>query len=183
MLLSLALLLAQVDETPRRDIFSKVFKDKDPERRVDALRTLQSAKDPRTVALVIAALKDPSPKVRLTAAEVLGTSADPDATAIKPLCDLLRSPKEDTSARLAAARSLVAMPYRHEAIDAMVGVIEKAPDALYNFAAELSNLLRTLSGQDFGAGKGAGPKWRSWWSSQSGRVLREDNEKRAKRKG
>lgn len=183
MLLTLALLLAQVDESPRRDIFSKIFKDPNPERRVEALRTLQSAQEPKTVALVIAALKDPALKVRVAAAEVLGTAADPDAAAIKPLCDLLRSTKEDASARLAAARSLVAMPYRHDAIDAMIGAVEKAPESLYNFAAELSNLLKSLTGQDFGAGKGAGAKWRSWWSSQANRVLREDAEKRSKRKG
>ena len=178
MLVLLALLAAQAEEAPRRDAFSKAFKEKDPERRVEALRTLGSAKEGKTVALAIAALKDPSPKVRTAAAEVLGTARDPDAAAIRPLCDVLRASKEDAGVRLAAARSLVAMPYRHDAIDALIAALASPPAESTNFAADVANLLSSLSGQDFGASL---PKWRAWWAERRNGVSREDAEKRAKR--
>lgn len=185
MLILLAALLSQAGEAPQRERFAKEFKEKDPEKRAEALRSLNAAKETKTVALVIGALKDPSTKVRVAACEVLGTSADPAAAALKPLCGVLTATAEDQAVRLAAARSLMAMPYKTEAIDAMVRTIcgiTEGQKELYNFGADVTKLLNSTAGQDFGAGKETPAKWKTWWKDNQARVAREDGEKRAARK-
>ena len=181
----LAALLLQDTEAALRDRFTKAFKDKNPETRVDALRTLTGAKEAKSVALVIAALKEPSTKVRKAAAEVLGTAGDPAAAGIRPLCELLKSTKEDPEVRLASARSLMAAPYKAEAIDAMIVTISgigEGEKALFNFGADVTKVLNSTAGQDFGAGKETPAKWKAWWGQNQTKITREDDARRAERK-
>ncbi len=182
MTLLLAFLLAQDGEAALRLRFEKAFKDKDPAKRVEALQLLNGAKEPKTVGLAIAALKDSFSKVRKAAAEVLGTAGDLDASGIRPLCGVLTSVKEDVEVRLAAGRSLVAAPYRTEAIEAMLKVLSEGETATSNFGVEVLGLLQSVTTQTFGEGKPALAKAKAWWAQNQSNVKRDDEAKRAARK-
>ncbi len=149
---------------------------------MEALQLLNGAKEPKTVGLAIAALKDPFSKVRKAAAEVLGTAGDLDASGIRPLCGVLTSVKEDAEVRLAAGRSLVAAPYRAEAIEAMLKALSEGETASSNFGAEVLGLLQSVTTQTFGEGKPGLAKAKAWWGLNRSKVGREDEVKLAARK-
>lgn len=182
MTLLLACLLLQDGEAELRERFARTFKEKDLEKRIEALRFLTGAKEPKSVALAVGALKDPSLKVRKAAAEVLGTAGDVEAAGIRPLCGVLTSPKEDPDLRLTAARSLVAAPYRAEAIEAMLKTLSEGETATTNFGVEVLKLLQAATLQDFGEGKPALAKAKAWWGLNRTKVGREDEVKLAARK-
>jgi len=107
----------------------------EPGTQLDCLATLGELKSPRAVAPIAELLQgakgttDEAMRIRLRAVEVLGLIASPEA--IEPLQELFKKKgflggRESTAMRLAAARSLAAIPAR-EAREAIALVMDQEP--------------------------------------------------------
>lgn len=175
-----ALLLSQdgqSNEPVLRETFSREFKDPSPAKRVEALKKLRDLHQEKTLAMLAEALRDPSVEVRKAAAEVIATCTDVHGAAVKGLCAALKNRKEAREVRSACAKALQTAPLKAEAIDALVQAIQGDVEKDL-FAASIDS-LNYLAAQDFGAGKEAASKWKSWWTEQKPRLLKEDREKLA----
>src|SRR6185503_3814202 len=159
LLLTVLLVLAQEggrsNEPLLRDVFAKEFKDKDPIRRLEAVRRLMSQSEEKTILLLADALRDPDPIVRKAVGETIGSCTDRAGVGIKPLCALLLNKKEDRGVRIACAKALCAAKVKAEAFDALVQAITSIGDLekdIQPFVSECTRTLGWLSGQDFGGG-------------------------------
>lgn len=180
MLAAVALLVAQ-DEAVLRDAFAKEFKDKKPEKRVEAVKKLDAVTEEKSVALLVGTLKDPAVEVKKAACESLAGATDGTGAAIKPLAAILVDKKADTALRLAAAKALAKAQYKAEAIDALIQAItiDESEKQLYAFGADCTKVLNEAAGQDFGLTKETPAKWKSWWKDNQPKVAKEDAEKLA----
>src|SRR6476646_10624762 len=59
------------NEALLREVFVKEFKDKDPIRRLEAVRRLSSQSDEKTILLLVDALRDPDPVIRKAVVETI----------------------------------------------------------------------------------------------------------------
>lgn len=156
-------------------------RNRDPAKRIAALRTLAGASEKETLVFLIRMLQDPAAESRQAAAETLGASTDAEGVSVGPLCSVLVNEKEGPSARLAAARALSRAPYREQAIDAFIQTIsgiDESERSLFEFGAGCTQILNALAGQDFGAGKDTPRRWRDWWKENRAQVRQEDARKR-----
>lgn len=172
----------QANEAALREAFNKEFKDRDPTKRVEAIRKLNALHEEKTLLALAGALRDPAVEVRQAAAEVIGTCTDVAGAAIRGLCASLLNKKEHKDVRAACARSLKLAQYKAEAIDALIqtigGIGEQDKD-LFTFGAECTAVLIWLTSQDFGFNKETAEKWKKWWTENKARIVREDLEKLA----
>src|SRR6185503_1114873 len=99
LLLTVLLVLAQEggrsNEPLLRDVFVKEFKDKDPIRRLEAVRRLSSQSEEKTILLLGDALRDPEIMVRKAVVDTIASCTDRTGAGIKPLCGSLLNKKED----------------------------------------------------------------------------------------
>lgn len=175
----LALLLGLQDEAALRDAFAKEFKDKKPEKRIEAVKKLSAVTEEKSVALLVTALKDPSVEVKKAACESLAGATDGAGAAAKPLAAVLVDKKNEPALRLAAAKALAKETVKADAIDAMIQAItiEESEKQLYAFGADCTKVLNETAGQDFGLTKETPAKWKSWWKDNQPKILKEDQEK------
>lgn len=170
----------QANEAALREVFAREYKDRDPARRIEAIRRLNALHEEKTLLTLAGALRDPAVGVRTAAAEVIGTCTDVSGSAIKGLCATLVNKKENKDVRLACARSLKLVQYKAEAIDALIqtisGIAEQDKD-LFPFGVECTGVLIWLTSQDFGFGKETAEKWKKWWVKNKARIVRDDQEK------
>jgi HEAT repeat protein len=184
LLLSVLLILAQdagrSNEPLLRDVFVKEFKDKDPIRRLEAVRRLSSQSEEKTILLLADALRDPDPVVRKAVVETMASCTDRTGAGIKPLCAVLLNKKEDKGVRIACAKALSSVQIKADAIDGLVQAITSIGDLEKDIQAFVSECTRTLSwltGQDFGGGKETPEKWKKWWADNKARITKEDQER------
>ena len=170
------------EEASLRDKFGREIKDKDAAKRVEAIGRLAGAREEKTMALLVACLRDAAPEVRTSAAECIAGCFDGGGLAIAPLCALLLNKKEDVAVRLACARALGKAHYRAEAIDALIQAISSIDEKeknLYKFGADCTAVLNEAAGQNFGAAKETPDRWKKWWQTDKARIQQEDQERRA----
>jgi HEAT repeat protein len=172
----------QANESALREAFAKEFKDKDPAKRVEALRKLGALSNEKTLLVLAGALRDPEPRVRKATAEVISSCTDVAGAAVQGLCTSLLNKKEDKEVRTACAKALARAQVKAEAIDALVqaisGITEQEKD-LFQFGADCTQSLNWLGAQDFGAGKETPDKWKRWWAENKAGIVKEDQEKLA----
>ncbi|HVE42033.1 MAG TPA: HEAT repeat domain-containing protein [Planctomycetota bacterium] len=183
LLLTVLLALAQEggrsNEPLLRDVFAKEFKDKDPIRRLEAVRRLSSQSEEKTILLLADALRDPDLGVRKAVIETIASCTDRTGAGIKPLCAILVNKKEDKGLRIACAKALSTAKVKAEAFDALVQAITSIGDLekdIQPFVSECTRTLSWLSGQDFGGGKEAPEKWKKWWADSKARITKEDQD-------
>ncbi len=183
LLLTVLLVLAQdagrSNEPLLRDVFVKEFKDKDPLRRLEAVRRLRSQSEEKTILLLADALRDPDLGVRKAVVETIASCTDRTGVGIKPLCAILLNKKEDKGVRIACAAALSVVKVKAEAVDALVQAITSIGDLekdIQPFLSECARTLSWLSGQDFGGGKEAPEKWKKWWADNKARITKEDQD-------
>jgi HEAT repeat protein len=184
LLLTVLLVLAQEggrsNEPLLRDVFVKEFKDKDPIRRLEAVRRLSSQSEEKTILLLGDALRDPEVLVRKAVVDTIASCTDRTGVGIKPLCGSLLNKKEDKTVRIACAQALRTAQLKAEAIDALIQAITSIGDLekdIQAFVSECTRTLGWLSGQDFGGGKETPEKWKKWWADNKARITKEDQER------
>jgi len=183
LLLTVLLVLAQEggrsNEPLLRDVFVKEFKDKDPIRRLEAVRRLSSQSEEKTILLLGDALRDPEVLVRKAVVDTIASCTDRTGAGIKPLCGSLLNRKEDKTVRIACAQALRTAQIKAEAIDALIQAITSIGDLekdIQAFVSECTRTLGWLSGQDFGGSKETPEKWKKWWADNKARITKEDQD-------
>lgn len=172
----------QSNEAVLREAFARDFKDRNPAKRVEAVRKLHALHEEKTLLALAGAMTDPAVEVRKAAAEVIGSCADVSGSTIKGLCFTLKNKKEDKDVRAECAKAFKTVQYKAEAIDALIqtiGSISKQDKDLFAFGAECTATLNWLASQDFGAGEETPDKWKKCWSENKARIIRDDQEKLA----
>ena len=168
------------NESLLREVFAREIKDKDPVRRLEAVRRLSSQSEEKTILLLGDALRDPEILVRKAVVDTIASCTDRTGVGIKPLCGSLLNKKEDKTVRIACAQALHTVQVKAEAIDALIQAITSIGDLEKDIQAFVSACTRTLgwlSGQDFGGSKETPEKWKKWWADNKARITREDQEK------
>jgi HEAT repeat protein len=122
-----------------------------------AVRVLGAQKDGASGELLVRALSDRAPGVRVLAARSLGARADRGA--VEPLRNALMK-DEDWCVRKAAAEALGAIRSK-ESIPPLLEAMATAPGILQEACA---GALVTLSGQPFGYDLA---RWKEWWTGAS----------------
>ncbi|HET6246986.1 MAG TPA: HEAT repeat domain-containing protein [Tepidisphaeraceae bacterium] len=170
--------LAAEGEAAQRETFAKQYKDKDPQKRVEAVKSLKGVSEGKSISLLAGALKDAVPLVRRAAAETLQSVSDGGGVAVKPLCTLLENKGEQPPIRLAAARALAKGPYKADAIKSLIVAIslEESDVLLYAFGEDCTMILDKVAGQDFGVDKDTPGKWKSWWKDNQAKVIEQDRQ-------
>jgi hypothetical protein len=180
-LLALALLAPARDESALRSAFAKDFKAKEPAKRVEAVKKLAGAKEEATIKALLAGLKDKEKSVRQATAEALEGCEDGGGLAIGPLAALLTAKEEDPGVRLAAAKALAKARYRHDPTDALIkticGITPK-DQSLFQFGADVTDVLNKFTGEDFGKGKTTPMLWEQWWEDNKEKLAKDDAAKR-----
>jgi hypothetical protein len=173
--------LAAQDEAARRAAFEKEFKDKDAAKRVEAVRKLAGAQEEKTLGLLAGALKDAANDVKKAVAETIEASTDGGGVAIAPLCAILVSKKEDPAVRLACAKALGKARYRTQPILAMIETISNISNKerdLFEFGANVTEVLEKYTGEQFGREKRTPELWSNWWDENKEKIKKEDDAKR-----
>lgn len=174
-----------LDESALREEFKRAFRDSAPERRVEAVRKLASSQEEETVALLAGALKDPAKEVRRAAAAALETARDQTGVAIKPLCALLVNKEEDPGVRYACAKALGKAHYKYEPIEALIRTISEITPQdrhLFDFGANVTDVLNGMAGEDFGKDRRTPELWQNWWEENRDRLRKEDEVRREERR-
>lgn len=134
------------DEERRRttEILAElVQKERDPLIRADIVRALENYPNEKSLAVLLAAMKDPEPDVRVVACEVLGRRKGPD---VVPALSQTLTNDLDVDVRLAAAEAL-GQCRDASAKPALAQALDDANPAMQYRAVES---LRLVTGQDFG---------------------------------
>jgi len=179
-LLLLTLLLR--DEAALRTTYEKEIKAKDAAKRVEAVKKLASAKEEKTIELLLKSLKDPALEVRKAAAETIEGATDGAGKAIKPLGDILVDKKEDLDLRLACAKALAKARYKSEAFPffyTTISSIENSEKQFHKFGADVTQILDGYIGKSFGVMKTTPERWSEWWTDNQ-KALKEEDEKKHK---
>ena len=178
-MMAMLMLLLAADEGALR---SAVEKAKDLAARVEAVKKLAGAKEEESIDVLMMALKDPEKDVRKAAAEALETADDAKGKAIQPLGVVLNGKTEDVEVRLAAAKALGKAQFKADAMEAMITCISSITNAdrgLHKFGADVTAVLSTFSGKDYGASKQTPMLWQQWWADNKAKLRQEDAKKRA----
>jgi hypothetical protein len=172
---------AQEDEAKKRDAFAKEFKDKAPAKRVEAVGKMNGCTEDKSIAAIAKGLTDPALEVKKATAACLESCTDGGGSAVKPLCAILSSKKDDRDLRLACAKALAKEEYKAEAIDAMIQAIsiDEKEKELYAFGAEVTKILSAFAGQDFGMAKDTPDKWKNWHKANQAKLTKDDADKLA----
>ena len=184
LILSLLVALASLQEGRSnepllREVFVREFKDKDPVRRLEAVRRLSSQSEEKTILLLSDALRDPEALVRKAVVEAIGSCTDRTGAGIKALTAALLNKKEDRAVRIAVAKALCTVRIKADALEALVQAITSVGDLEKDLQPLVSECTRTLgwvTGKDFGAGKETPEKWKRWLADNKTRIVREDQE-------
>jgi hypothetical protein len=142
---------------------------------------MNGAMEDKSIVAIAKGLTDPALEVKKAVAACLETCSDGGGSAVKPLCAVLSSKKDDKDLRLACAKALAKEEHKAEAIDAMIQAIsidEKDKD-LYAFGAEVTKILSAFAGQDFGMAKDTPDKWKNWFKTHQAKLQKDDAEKLA----
>lgn len=121
----------------------------DPLVKATAIRALNRARDPEGRPLFIEALSDPSPVVRMEAANALRSLPDPAAAA--PLVNLVTRPEEERDVRVAAADAL----QHYKTLEVARALIPRLAERDFSVAWQAHESLRTITGKDFGYSEAA----------------------------
>lgn len=169
------------DEGALREAFQKEIKAKEPAKRVEAVKKLSGAKEEKTIELLAASVKDPAKEVQIAAADTVASCEDGGGVAIKPLCAVLVDKAAAPEPRLACAKALAKARYKADAIDALIIAISGVTNAdrhLFVWGADVTKVLNSVAGQEFGVGKQTPALWEGWWKENKAKVEKEDQAKR-----
>jgi len=174
-LLALAQDAGRSNDPLLREVFVKEFKDKDPIRRLESVRRLNSQSEEKTILLPADALRDPDLVVRKAVVETIASCTDRTGAGIKPLCAILLNQKEDKGMRIACAKARSTAPLKADAIEGLVQAITSVGDLekdLQAFVSECTRTLSWLTGQHSDGGKEAPEKWRRGWADNKARATK-----------
>jgi hypothetical protein len=171
------LLLGAADEAALRERFESAFRAGPEADRVKALESLKGAKEPATLGLAAAALKDPAKDVRAAAAAALESMEDRTGAALEALGVRLNDKQEDPGVRLACARALAKSPYKAAPfrflLDCISGVTREDKH-LYRFGADVTGIIDGFIGKSYGADKVTAELWENWWADNQARLKAAD---------
>jgi HEAT repeat protein len=177
MILPALLALLGADEAALREAFETAIRAAEPARRVEAVRKLSRANEEKTILLLAGHLKDAAKEVRLAIAAALEGATDGAGAAVKPLSAVLVDKKEEPEVRLACAKALSKSKYRHDPIHAMIQAISNITEFerhLFQFGADVTDLLNKVAGDDFGKTKQTPGLWEQWWEDNKAKLEKED---------
>ncbi len=129
----------------------------DPLVRMEIIRAAQKCPNPQADTILVAAVKDPNPYVRVMSCKALGSRKGPESS--RALAETLASDL-NTDVRLAATKALGEHKYPAAVSALSIALDDKDPAMQYRAMAS----MKTVSGQNFGEDL---DKWRQYAKSIS----------------